>query len=97
MEFEWDEKKNYRNILKHGINFVLAEKFFAGSFRISTDSRKNYGEERLVAIGKVEGRILAVVFTKRQTNIYRIISMRRARKDEQRTYYSLQERYERHN
>ena len=96
MEFEWDENKNQKNILKHGINFILAEKFFSGQYLVKTDNRKSFGEERLVAIGELEDRIIAVVFTRRRINIRRIISMRRARKDEQRKYRALPERYERH-
>lgn len=46
-------------------------------------SRSN--EERMVAIGELSGRIIAVVYTIRKNNI-RIISARAARQSERRLY-----------
>jgi uncharacterized DUF497 family protein len=97
MEFEWDENKKNQNFAKHGVDFSIANEFFNGKIFRKIDNRKNYSEERLIAFGEVSGRILTVVYTIRNRNTYRIISIRRARKDEQRTYRTLQERHERHN
>ena len=32
MRFEWDEEKNSRNLLKHGIPFEIAREVFAAPF-----------------------------------------------------------------
>jgi len=95
MEFEWDEQKNYLNLVKHGFGFSIAERFFKGKVFEKIDNRKNYGEERLIAIGEVNGEILTMVYTIRNENIYRIISVRRANRNERRTYSTIQERHER--
>ncbi|NJL83331.1 MAG: BrnT family toxin, partial [Chloroflexaceae bacterium] len=51
------------------------------------DTRYNYGEERFIAIGESQGRVLAVTYTWRGDTI-RIISARKATKNETREYYS---------
>src|SRR5271156_4230470 len=83
--FEWDEKKRISNLEKHGIDFEDATDVFCGVNLIRRSHQNN--EERWIAIGETEGRIIAVVFTRRQDAL-RIISARRARKNEERQYRS---------
>jgi uncharacterized DUF497 family protein len=85
VEFEWDEAKNKANILKHGIDFDDAIGIFNGQVLERVDARRDYGEMRIIAIGVVEGRELVLVYTMRG-RMCRIISARRARRDERRTY-----------
>ena len=85
MNFEWDEAKNEANIAKHGISFLSAARVFDGPILRYPDTRRDYGEARILAIGLAEGTELAVVYTERGEAI-RIISARRARRDERRTY-----------
>ncbi len=86
MQFEWDEEKNRKNINKHGISFEAATGVFFDENRIERiDLSHSYEEERFFTIGKVES-ILFVVFTERKDNI-RIISARRATKEEENEYY----------
>ena len=82
-EFEWDESKSRQNLEKHGIDFEEATEVFYDSYLLHQSNRK--GEERWVAIGQTEGRVAAVVFTRRGQKI-QIISARRARKNEERAY-----------
>ena len=85
MEFEWDENKNRSNIEKHGIGFLSAARIFDGPVYEARDTRKDYGEVRIKAIGKVNATVLCVVYTLRgQTR--RMISARKARRDEKRAY-----------
>lgn len=81
MEFEWDEEKNQQNIRKHGYSFLSAPEVFLGPVVEYLDDRFDYGEERWVALGRLRLDIVAVVFTERGER-YRIISMRRATKQE---------------
>jgi len=81
--FEWDEKKRTSNLEKHGIDFEDAVEVFYGVNLFCQSYRNN--EERWIAIGETEGRIIAVVFTQRE-NALRIISARRARKNEEEQY-----------
>jgi uncharacterized DUF497 family protein len=48
-------------------------------------TKRDYGEVRTLAIGELNGKIIAVIYTVRN-GIYRIISSRRADRDERRTY-----------
>jgi uncharacterized DUF497 family protein len=81
--FEWDEEKHKRNLEKHGIDFEEATEVFYGASLLRRSDRNS--EERWIAIGYSENRLIAVVFTRR-TEIIRIISARRARKNEEREY-----------
>lgn len=86
MQFEWDKAKNQKNLAKHGITFELAQEIFAHKVVTLEDVRLDYGEKRMVAIGVLqEGVYLMVVYTKRQ-NKTRIISARKANKQERRLY-----------
>jgi hypothetical protein len=81
--FEWDEQKNELNRAKHDIDFEEAIEVFYGPIVVRRSDRNN--EERWVAIGCSEGRLIAVVFARR-ADFIRIISARRARKNEEREY-----------
>jgi uncharacterized protein len=95
VEFEWDERKNQLNKAKHGFDFAAAEKFFSSPVFERVDNRKDYGETRLIAFGEYHGQVLVVAFTIRRATVYRIISMRKANKNEQTTYRALQQKHER--
>ncbi len=80
---EWDEAKAASNRIKHGIDFDDAIEVFYGASLLCRSDRNM--EERWIAIGESEGRVIAVVFTWRGTTL-RIISARRARRNEERAY-----------
>jgi|SRR5471030_1033651 uncharacterized protein len=87
MDFEWDASKRLANILKHGIDFVDAIGIFTGHFEETEDLRRDYGERRTRTFGEIDGQVLHVVSTWRDDR-RRIISARRARRNERRTYYA---------
>jgi uncharacterized DUF497 family protein len=91
MDFEWDEAKNRANMAKHGIDFDEAIQVFYGLSLGFVDQRRNYGETRMIIIGMAEGREILVVYTVRGES-YRIISARRAKRDERRAYRQAQAR-----
>jgi uncharacterized protein len=86
MEFEWDESKRLSNLSKHGIDFADISAVFAGSIVTVEDARFDYGEERFVTFGLLQGHVVAVVHTEGDGYI-RIISARKATKYEQTTYF----------
>ncbi len=90
MKFEWDKNKNETNIERHEIDFRDAHLIFEHPMLIRTDTRKDYGEKRLVGLGLLFGVEIVIVFTKRGDNI-RVISIRRANKNERKVY---QEKFE---
>jgi uncharacterized DUF497 family protein len=81
---EWNQEKAASNRRKHGIDFDEAIEVFYGTSLLRRSDRN--AEERWLAIGETEGRIVAVVFTWRGDAL-RIISARRARRNEQRAYH----------
>ncbi len=87
MDVEWDERKRRANIAKHGIDFVDAARVFGGPVIETEDRRRDYGERRLRALGEFQGRVIYVVYTWRRER-RRIISARRASRDERETYYA---------
>ena len=81
MDFEWDEAKSRWTRDTRGFGFDVAALVFDGPTVEVIDERRDYGEERIIAIGRVEREILTVVFTDRG-DIRRIISARRANRQE---------------
>lgn len=86
----WDEKKNRANLKKHGLSFEDADIVLAGPTVTFEDNRADYGEERLISLGALAGRVVVVVHTPRG-NATRGISMRKANARERKIY---QERLE---
>lgn len=88
MQFEWDEEKNRINKEKHdGIGFELAIRIFLDDKRLEfyDEAHSSVDEDRWNTIGMV-GKVLFVVYTERSETI-RIISARRATREEERKYY----------
>ena len=87
LKFRWNKAKARENYRKHGVTFDLAKAVFNDAFALELlDDRRDYGEERFVIIGMVEGRILYVAYSERH-DVIRIISARRATKHEEQAYY----------
>lgn len=87
MEFEWDDIKRKLNIKKHGIDFINSPMIFDGHTLTIEDDRYDYGEERFITFGILEGRVVVVVHAEDQDSI-RIISIRKATKYEEKAYFS---------
>lgn len=87
MEFEWDPAKRRTNLAKHGVDFEDAARIFDGPVFERLDDREDYGEDRMLAFGEIDGLILAVVYADRGP-VRRIISVRRANKHERKAYHA---------
>ena len=84
--FEWDKRKAVTNLTKHGLSFDDAIRVFADDKRVvAIDNRTDYGEERLITVGYIAGRLCVVVYTESH-HIIRIISARKANRREQKKY-----------
>lgn len=84
-QFEWDEEKRSSTLVKHGIDFDDAIRIFDGRPAVHAPS-DHPDEERWVVTASLNERIVTVVYTFRGDTI-RIITARRARKDEERKYH----------
>lgn len=94
--FEWDPVKEKQNIKKHGINFQRASKIFLDPLAISIfDEEHSENEDRWITIGAEASEVLLVVIhTFRdetlKSAVIRIISARKADKDEAKQYKERQ-------
>ena len=86
MEFEFNEDKSSINKAKHGIDFNEAQKLWDDPDIIEIPVRTS-DEPRFLVIGRIAGKCWSAVITYRADNI-RIISVRRARKEEVKIYES---------
>ena len=81
MIIEFDTVKRERTLLERGLDFADSDKVFEGIHFIARDDRFDYGEERFIAVGLLDGRIVVIVWTPRN-DARRIISMRYANERE---------------
>ncbi len=88
MEFEWDRNKAALNADKHGIDFSEAMTIFSDPLELTIlDPAHSSGEYRFLSIGQSNaGNLLIVSYTERQDNQIRIISARKATRQEQKYY-----------
>jgi uncharacterized protein len=86
MLYEWDKAKNRSNFAKHGLDFRDAEQVCTGPCVTFEDSRFDYGEERLITLGLLAGRVVIITHAPRG-DATRVISMRKANRREQEIYH----------
>ena len=72
MQYEWDNGKAANNLRKHGVDFADAIAALEDPNRLEeTDTRFNYGEERIQVIGMAHGNVLFVIVTHRDEDVCR--------------------------
>lgn len=90
VRFAWDSAKSTRNYRARGFDFGAATQIFAGFTLERPDTRRDYGETRVITIGRVADVTLTVIYTDRQTRagtvVRRIISARRSNRHERSRY-----------
>ena len=72
--YEWNEDKNRKNLSERGLSFEDAEAVFAGPCVTFEDTREDYGEQRLITFGLLEGRLVVIAHTRREESIRIIIN-----------------------
>lgn len=87
MTIAFDPAKDAANIAKHGMSLALAGDLEIDAALVMRDTRRDYGEDRFVAIGPLNGRLCVLAFTVRGDTI-RAISLRRANPREQKRFQS---------
>ena len=89
MNVTFDQAKDAANLAKHGVSLTEAAGFEWGTAVVWPDTRRDYGEARMVALGYIGLRIMALVFVDRpseQPTERRIISLRKANSREVKRY-----------
>jgi uncharacterized protein len=87
MRYTWNESKNRRNLKVHGVEFEDAVRVFEGPTLERVDDRFDYGEERMYAIGVVNGLEITVIYADVDAGERRIISAWRSEPHERRAYW----------
>lgn len=89
IKFDWDENKNKINLKKHGIDFEEAKTVFYDDDAIMFDDPEHSAEEErflILGITKYENLCIVSHCYRDGDNIIRIISARKATKNETKTY-----------
>ena len=85
MKFEYDRNKSQINKEKHGIDFVNAQNLWQDENALIVPANIIDDETRYALISTFKDKCYTAIFTLRD-EIYRIISVRRCRKNEERNY-----------
>jgi len=90
MIFDWDDTKAESNKKKHGVSFAEAATAFSDPNAIEfLDENSSVKEDRWILVGlSSKTRVLLVVFVERDESSIRIISARKAIKDETNQYFA---------
>ena len=97
MRFEWDPEKDKTNKRKHKVSFVEACYIFADKYMLTFfENEHSEDEDRWVTIGQLpNNKVMVVVHTFRKIKgkeSVRIISARKATKQEERQYFERRTR-----
>ena len=84
MSFEFDQAKSAANRAKHGVDFVAAQAIWKDPDRLEVPAR-SVDEPRTQVLGRIDGVLWSAFVTARESRL-RIISVRRARDEEEAAY-----------
>lgn len=88
MAITYHPAKRDKALAERGLDFAAASEVFAGPRVTFLDDRQDYGEERLVTVGLLLGRMVVVCWTPRGDDQH-VFSMRKANDREQKKYTPL--------
>jgi len=82
MKITFDPVKRQKTFAQRGLDFADADLIFAGITLEMEDTRKDYGETRVICYGMLQDRMVVVGYTPRGTDRH-VFSMRKANEREQ--------------
>ena len=83
----WDESKRKSNLRYHAIDLASIVAVFDAPLITKEDTRLTYGEQRLQSLGLLDGEVVFLVWTERESGAH-VISCRKAEKHEQKFYFA---------
>ena len=86
MRVVWDDAKQQANLRKHGFDFIDVEQVFSGITYTIEDKRFEYQEQRFITLGLLGEAVVVITHTETEKEL-RIISMRKATRNEQTIYF----------
>lgn len=88
MRYTHDPKKRAANLKKHGYDFSDAPLVIEGDHSVTFEDRRFvYDEQRFITLGMLRGDVVVIATAETDEEI-RVISMRKAERNEQEIYYS---------
>jgi uncharacterized DUF497 family protein len=88
MKISFDPAKRDWTLRERGLDFADAAIVFSAPVFEKEDLRVDYGETRIITVGRLRGRMVVVVWTPR-TLARHVISMRKANEREEKAYADL--------
>jgi hypothetical protein len=82
MKITFDPVKRQKTLTERGLDFADAELVFSGMTLEMDDTRKDYGETRVICYGMLQDRMVVVGYTPRGADRH-VFSMRKANEREQ--------------
>lgn len=86
MKVTWDEPKRTINLVKHGLDLADAERFAWNEALIVPSHAGKGGRPRFKAIGRLDGDLIALIFSPLGSEAVTIVSLRRASRKERQQY-----------
>ncbi|MFA7242569.1 MAG: BrnT family toxin [Sulfuricellaceae bacterium] len=86
MRYTFEPRKQAANVKKHGYDFDDAHLVIEAKATLTFEDRRfDYGEQRFITLGLLRGEVVVVVTTETDAEV-RVISMRKADKNERQIY-----------
>ena len=87
MGIQWDPRKAEANLREHGVSFAEAATVLTDDYALTREHPDSIGEQRFVSLGMSgTGALLVIVYTHRESDIYRLISSWKANKPQRNLY-----------
>lgn len=88
MRYTFDPEKKAANLKKHGYDFEDAPLVIESDRTVTFEDRRfAYDEQRFITLGMLRGEVVVIATAETDEEI-RLISMRKAERNEQEIYYS---------
>jgi hypothetical protein len=88
MRYTYDPEKRAANLKKHGLDFEDAPQVIESDSTVTFEDRRfDYEEQRFITPGMLRGDVV-VITTAETDEAIRLISMRKAERNEEKIYYS---------
>ncbi len=91
MKIEFDPAKRERVLRARGLDLADAGELLLGSRLDELDDRFDYDEDRWRSLGLLKGEVVACVWVDLEAGSVRIITMWKARRDEQKKFFRFWE------
>ncbi|MBF0130971.1 MAG: BrnT family toxin [Magnetococcales bacterium] len=85
MKITYDPAKREETLKERGLDFLDAPLVFAGQVHQFADTRRDYGERRMICYGVLDGRLVVVGYVARGETRH-VFTMRKANEREQARY-----------